>query len=619
MMDETSAEKLGSDLGTGSASRWLPWIGPGLAGFVLGFYVVAWCLTTADYSEDDAYNLGVIRRSASHVAKYWLETSVVSSFFEPQTNPSRETWHRGISMYCNVFWQKLIGRGHPALERIPHLAWVSLWLAVAVLLLAAAIHDLSRQSGQPAPVPKIQFGWSALALGTMLTLNSWGFKLLTHAFVDDVPAGLCVLAGVLFLIRRGRTSKLDSAKSDAMMPATAATFGVFCGLGFLMKDFYLLWGPLGAAFVLAVLVIQEFFGETNPKAIRRADRGKEAGRPISRAAHGGLWFRWSLRVGLFCVGFGAMMGLKMGWSYVELGGVMENPARYGANCHFSGPRPIDENFPFFLYGSKAYTSRVAMAGSWSNAIRLALPRACSYLYMALSQLRPWWMLLVPGLGLAFVRFKKLPWRTRALLAFCILSWGAYIAFFLASLGVAFELRYWIVPVTLTVVVGTVAFLEAYRSWDQTRSAAKARRRGGVTLWWVVAGLLLMLHGGLWDPSLFFVKEGRPPIHSPDGMKIAHAVQGDEPRAILIDCWGAHGFYREYPQSRIVAFSSFHLPNLDREKIDRLCNLYGVTCALYPIGDPSIEHLKRMGFSERFRVKDDVILVRAFQPEEGRKP
>ena len=82
------------------------------------------------------------------------------------------------------------------------------------------------------------------------------------------------------------------------------------------------------------------------------------------------------------------------------------------------------------------------------------------------------------------------------------------------------------------------------------------------------------------------------------------------------------FYWRFPECRVVAFPSWHLVNLDREQIDSLCSTYHIHCALFPAvvekydkeGTPCVDYLKHMGFVEKERLGNDVILIRASTAE-----
>lgn len=585
--------------------KWLRWSVPAAASLVLGFYIVTWSLITKDYFEDDAYNQAVLRHSALPTATHWLETSCATSFFEVKSIPHPEDWHRGLSMFIAAGWLKMLGGRQSMLEHVPHVLWVAAWLGLVVALVTVTSRTLARDRGSFPPRYGLDLFWASVAAITILCFNPWGFKIINHAFLDDVPAAVCVLTGVLLLFRGDST-----IRSQRMAKGAAAGFGVLCGLGFWMKDFYLLWGPTGAVFLLVVLAAQQRDKESQEDASNSTSKGNDLPvRDKFRIPWTEVLLPWGARLGLYCLGFAGAMAAKMTWSYFDLGGAMENPAKYGAGCHFCASRPIDENFPFFLYGSKAYLSKTAMAGSLSNVFSQAATRAGCYCYMALCQLRPWWLLLLPSLGLIYGRRATLSWRGRALLLLVMLTWAIYCAFFLLALGIAFELRYWIVPVTLTVVLAVSCLLDAYRGWNESRRDSGVRPLRGQSLWLGITASVLLIHTGLLEPSLVFLRDGRIPPHGPDAMSIARAVQGNEPNSILIACWSAHAYYRDHPESRVVAFSSYHLPDLNREQLNRLCDTYRITCALFSLDDPSVEYLKRMGFCERFRIGKDVVLIR----------
>jgi hypothetical protein len=349
--------------------RWLP-----LTAIVLiVIFVAKSALFAPSYFADDRYNLGVVRRSVLPGARYALESSLVHVFFEPYSLPRPEDWHRSLPLLLLTVWARVVGSENDLLLRVPHLLWILAWLYLSFRLLAA-LQRTSRVGSAETPALRL-VSWPSIMLSSALVLNAWAMNMLRRAYLDDFPATVCVLAAVLLLIEGRRSS---------MLQVSAA--GGLCGMSFLMKDFSLIWGPIGLAVVVA----------------------------LGLGGQGQLAFKEVVsRLRAFGAGYATLVAPKMIWSWIELGGALENPVRYWLLAKYFGTRPIDSHYPFFLYHDPSYSSRVALSGGMVPAV-MNFRRPLTGLLLTLGALSFVWLWLAPVLvSLVFTaRFSVLAWGKR---------------------------------------------------------------------------------------------------------------------------------------------------------------------------------------------------------------
>ena len=198
----------------------------------VGVIVVNWCLRGESDFPDNLYNLGVIRHSAGPTAHHFIETSCVHMFFEAYPIPRPEDWHRGLYMIVCVLWAKVVGPDHLTAMRVPHLLGVVSWL----VLTAAMVRTISKAWLRPGDkVPGLDTNWACLAAVALVGLDKWSCLACIRAW-HDACARRCVHSGALVLLLSEKTPSWRTASMVALL----------CGLAFWIKDFYLLWGPMGA-------------------------------------------------------------------------------------------------------------------------------------------------------------------------------------------------------------------------------------------------------------------------------------------------------------------------------------------------------------------------------------
>ncbi|HEY7066429.1 MAG TPA: hypothetical protein VII06_33460 [Chloroflexota bacterium] len=509
--------------------------------------VVGWALLAAlvvystlfapSYFEDDRYNLGVVRRSALPTSQHLLETSLVGMFFEPYPVPRAEDWHIGLPIVLLVGWTKLVGPTPEWVLRLPHLIWVSLWFFLAALLLQTLRRPVRLPAASDGGGERVTFAWLALAVGCALALTPWAHFLLSHAFVEDVPAAVAVLV-LLLLLARSRTYGLK----------TALAAGALAGLAFVMKDLYIVWGPIGL--LLTVALVGQTARGPRPRLLRLL----------------------GLAAVLFVAAYLVVVLPKSIWRWHEVGGPLENPVRYWLSSVFFYHSQIDPaHHPFFLYDDDSYRSVLTLAGGLEPALA-ALKRPVLLTLLSLQWLAPAWLWLIP-----FALWRRLlrHWSQPHLVLYTALALtiAAYCAFFMSGLAWAGELRSWIVPVTLAVALGIQATAELVTRGPR---GGGGWRRGD--LQWVAPLLFVILLCYVQPATILdWDRADAPPIDASTADRLA--TQLPPAGAALLDIKDGINFWSEHPWARVVAFSSDHLVRLSPPLAQRLVDTYDVQAAL----------------------------------------
>lgn len=364
----------------------------------LGLLCAGVILFAPDDFMDSRYNLGVARRSALPTAQYLLETSLTHLHFEPYPNPRPEDWHRGLSVLVAAFWARVAGASE-SLMRLPHLVYAGAWLLLVVSF-------ASRLNGQPR---RRQWGVVGVVLALLLLYEPiWG--VMTRAFLDDLPAAALTLGAIAVLLE-GRTYR------------HVAAVGVLLGLASFTKDFYLLWGPLGVVMLMALVI----------------ENGER------------LWSRsTALKVALYCAAFGAVLIPRLLWSSLDLGSPLANPIQHWIVALNFGNGEVRLEYPYFLFNDERYLSRLAMAGSTEQLLSNWATRPVRGVTFAVLALGVFWIPLL--LARVINRRVRLSPLARQMALILLLSAGAYMGFLAAGFGEALQLRYWLVPVTLTLLL-----------------------------------------------------------------------------------------------------------------------------------------------------------------------
>ncbi|MBI3977519.1 MAG: hypothetical protein HY331_04960 [Chloroflexi bacterium] len=517
--------------------------------------VVYTALLQPAFFEDDRYNLGVVRRSVLPEARSFLETSIVHVFFEPYPMPRPEDWHRGLSIVLLVLWARAVGSGNEMLLRVPHLIWIGLWLLLALCLCRLLDPPTQQRTART-------MRWQATALLGFLVLTPWSQPIFRRAFLDDVPAAVCVLLMLLLL-----------ARASSYRLSLAALAGVLGGIAFFMKDFYILWGPLGAFLVAAGPV-----GESSSFQLKSS---------LSRAV-------------VFALAFTLAAVPKPAWSYIDLGATTGNLSQYSIAANYFGTPPVDEHYPFFLHGDGSYRSRIDLAGGVLPALGKVLRSPSSDLRRALGDLSFAWLWLVP---IALPSSRVVHWSG----AHCRLSLTllvsalAYSSFFWLGMGEATQMRYWIVPVTLAAVlaVNQVFGLLAAPPWQ----ASRPRIVLGVL---ALVFFLVFFHLRPAELILNLRGELPQPVSDAVAQRLSAELPGDQ--AVLIETARSFYYWSLHPEDRVVALPAKQLVRLGDEAVERLFDTYRVGYALYSDGE-AIARLKTRGFAEIDRVGDQALLKR----------
>jgi len=524
---------------------------------LLALFVVHQCLLEPSHFEDDRYNLGVVRHGLLPEARHLLETSLVHYQFEVYPLPRPEDWHRTTSLALLALWARLVGPGEAAL-RTPHLAWVVVWLALAVALL----RRVERGDGDRGAPFRL---WPAVALVAVLAVSPWGQVVLRRAFLDDVPAGACALAAVLVLVRRGVTVR------------AAAVAGVLLGLAFTLKDMYLLWGPLGVV-VLAVL----WWGGPTRVPTRSL----------------------TLAVVSFAVAFAVPAGSKLLWSWAETGAFFPNPSPHYWRSLYYGQPPVDGHYPFHLFDDDTYRSRLELAGGPLEVVVKTVQGPVRQLASAHDALLFAWVWLVPALVAARRGWSEAQHRV---LAVTLVGVGGYSAVFAVGFGEASHLRYWLLPVTLAVALGVAGAARLVRGAFVFPADARRLALGAATALLFVAVLasrLVAVGAVRLTPEV--------PPHSEAAMD-AVATRLESPGAAMLELWGGMYFWSLHPECRVVSFPVHHLASLGPREVSRLVRTYDIRLAL--LREPAAaEALRRAGFSPLARTPLGEVVLAA--PERG---
>jgi len=555
-------------------SRVLPWLI--LAG--LAAYIAGMALFFPDFFEDNRYNLGVARRSVLPQARSFLESSCVTIHFEKLPIPRVEDWHRGLSIILLVLYAKVVGTGSETLLRVPHVFWLGAWIALALLILRRlqargepnADEDRLKAGLRTPPeggttnedrlkARGIPFAWCAAVFIPALVLQPWLMLVLRRAFLDDVPAATCILLAFYLLVR-----------SDELKLPLVGAVGALCGLGFVVKDMFLLWAPLGAVLLLALGVV--------------GHRWRSA-----RVILAGL--------AVFAIGFLVVAAPRLLWTRAELGGMLKSHSSSWNIAHFYGTRPYDSHYPFWLHDDTSYASRLAVAGGLVPAIKNVVGRSGLYLKRAVDELSYLGLLFIP---LLLAPRGALRWSRKEVMVLAggVATLFAFLGFCSLGFTVATELRYLVVPVTLIVVVGVKKLMDLL-------SASGCRLpgwRGALRL-----AVLAVLFGYLYaKPQLlgyYLTNRERPPLSADMVQRLTAQLRGNE--SALLGTQGGIYYFSLHPEQRVLTFDRVQLAALDAAKMRRLLGEYQVGAAL--LTHPgSIDTMAALGYREIARSGPEVL-------------
>jgi hypothetical protein len=590
----------------------------GILALAIVTYVAYAVFLVPAYFEDNSYNLGVIRHSASAPSPFVLETSCVHLFFEKYPNVRPEDWHRGLSILLTSWWARLIGPNREIPLRLPHFLAVLSWLiASSYLFHVCAVRKslAAKYSSRGVMSCHILLWWS-------LVFNPLGLGVLSRAFLDDVPAASWVLVGLCLYVRNHW-----SIRSSVMV-------GAFFGIALWTKDLYYLWAPLGFVLIAA--------------------RGVLSGLPVfTRKSLAPIcWYATTITV---------FFGLKLFFTWSQFGDPLYNPIRFWLIGYAFGTEPYGTHYPYVLVHGVDFKSRIAVAGGFLRAVlNLGTRTAVGFLHLTqdlvvglLSSLfgftlcypdsgpqrrlrfalgltgfsyvvflafdlkdlvRAGWLVpaavaLIVGLG-AMVKpesFKSIVagWRsvrpesypTRRLCFALAFGSLAYALFFCLGLGEVGQGRYWLVLVSLLSVFGIGALLEAdFLSYFQTsRMKVAATALFALVLCWNAA---LVVRG-------LVKSEPAPLSHSLlENVPCSSAGNG----ATLLDSKEGIYLFSQKPSCLVVAFPAENLKILSDSQLKNLIDIYHVKFAIFENGY-ALDRLRSFGFvpsrvaapSQKFRL------------------
>lgn len=519
---------------------------------------------------DNMYNLALVRHSASGNFLPVLETSYLHWYFEAYQQVRAEDWHRSASLVLLTLLGRISGTEHTIILRIPHLLWM-----LALFATAYRIFRVIQSSNDDYPVRSSWTGtwFSALLLVFIILMSRAGISVFAAAFMDDIPAAVCTLLGFGFLLRK-QFRYVDAAK-----------VGICFGLAFWMKDFYLLWGPLG---LVLIGVSAFFFGQ----------------RPSLR--------RFVGLAGLYCAVLLATYCPKLIWNYVELGQIIPNAASLALHGLQIKELPDGEHFFYFL-SDKISIEQGSLFSSDFSGLVARVQEGWTLTTEAMKTLHWTWVWL--GLAVMAITLTG-KWRKSAeclavLLALVVVT---YCCFFSLGLGEPIQLRYWLVPISLASVLGVtgVRVLPLRKLW-------KMRRFTSVGL--LVSVVVIIVAVPLSDfrkqnfPDLFkepqkaFKALPEPQTYSPQTMAVLSPYVSSE-TALMLQTNRGVLFWARHPNINIVGVKASCLTALNREQVDLLTKTYNISAAMFHSGRyrDVIYFLKQNNFVEIQRFGKDVILV-----------
>lgn len=528
---------------------------------LLGAICASAILFGRDSFPDQRYNLGVARRSALPVAQYPLETSMTFMHYEFFPSPRPEDWHRGLSVLALSWWARWFGQ-HELLMRIPHLAYAAAWVVVFIHLYARLIR------------PTRQTWWIVLAgfFGCLILFEPL-WRVLTRSYLDDLPAALLALTGIACVLSR-RTYR------------NVAAAGALMGLASFAKDFYLLWGPIAVLLVVGLI----------------AHHGERA-----------ISVRTALKVALFSTVFFVTLTPRLLWSKAELGDYLANPIRHWVTIfNFGLPlgnerltlnTPSDRldtrlEYPFFLYDDQSYQSRIAVAGSIERMLSNWGHRPVNFMVIIFITLG---IVASPLFMLRLTNRQRpmLPAAREVALVFLI-SVGAYMAFFVVGLGEALQLRYWIVPITLLLLLliheAHLTFATAERRWSSNAVVMVVIL---VTMlpFYALSHLGFLLNS--FDTRYF-------PFYEPGWEVMAYANANLRPGEAVSAHLGDGTYYWSlYPQDRVATVAPNLWQYLPTEDLRRFFDLHRIRF-IFVARELSTDGLRAAGMVERFRAAEYVL-------------
>ncbi len=488
---------------------------------VLLLLVVAVVLRLAlyqpDYFSDNQYNLGVALHSALPNTRWLLETTAVNFFFTQLDAPRPESWHRGLYILLLSGWARLVGSHSELLLRLPHAAIVLGWLAAVAGLAGTLLKGPDAEGATWRRVLWVTAGFGVFALAFE---SRWW--VLSRAWLDDLPATVCVVTGVA-VIAAGELTRRRLLVGGACLGVAAFT-----------KDLYLLWGPIAVA---TVLLTSDGPGR---------DRVRRAG-----------WL---------ALAFGFVLVPRFVWSTMDLGKPLANPIRSWMNLWMFGHQHGQDLF--FLTGDNAHTSPLAAAhGDWNALVYRFITRPFAATKQSLGEMWPAWALLAVGMWWSRRRV-RLTRATRVALTFLGTSVMLQIVFCIAGFAAADQLRYWSVPVTLAATLGLTQLMQPARKGAELRSGGYRVAAGTLT-----ALLVLEAAATGWILQSVIRRPPGPPMTAA-AVRSAHRWIADG-GAIVIGPGPADYYYRRHPQDTVVVVPPDLLASHRPDIIQRLTEIYDI--------------------------------------------
>lgn len=528
---------------------------------ILGAVVVYYSVFVSSHFGDNLYNLALILRSASPISQHFLERSAVGLYFEPRAIPGPEDWHRNLAIIFLRCWAGLTQAGDGPLLRLPHLFWVFLWLFLSWRLL-----NRLEEEHPPSRVYPRRVAWAhtlgGFALLYLLILSPWGLTLLSNAYVDDIPSGVFALVALCLLMR----SPLNLRR--------AALGAIFLSLGFAAKEFLILWAPIG----LCTLFLYAFTTARRSSTCRQTS-----------LKH--LFVLGVLYIFLYIV----VCIPKLIWNYHDLGEPLPSLARYFLKTmHFGGPEKW-HFYPFCFLNDTSYTSAIALRGGLVPVVERifvkTLPETARGFFI-LSFAWCWFAFYL----LTLRRQCRVYCGQHFLLCALAVSIPAYFVFNAVGLGDGTQLRFWLIPVTLSFILGVHALRHQAVRPDMTRTRALVL---AVFVFFACA-LQANPYSGAWCQPQYRID----PRHA----EAIAAVQ-DSDASILMPIYHAGGYMVRYPQKHVVAQIPEYLELLNDAQLDRFLSFYNISCVYYPYEPSLASRLGWWGFVIHQRLGPYMLLLR----------
>jgi hypothetical protein len=525
--------------------------GLAILGFVLAAFIIVIIVyrTIFGFStfEDDRYNLGLALRSASPQAQHLLESSLIHVWYEQYQVVRAEDWHRELSVLLLSLWSRIVGAQSQALLRIPHLIWIAAWLSLATILLFKVIRE------------KFNIWILVLLLYTFIA-NPWSYDVIVRAFLGDVAAAVFILAALFILITR-----------PVLRIPHLLLAGVCCALAYASRDLYLLWVPL----TMLILAVFALLGQGTPDGAKQALKAK------ARVAVRYIVF--------FAIGFLAIASIKLIWTWREEGSPLANPLQYWMISNYYSSRNDSAHYPYYLYGDKTYGDRIALAGGVIPAIRNLFGRTTLDVLDALYAFNGAWIPLLLMLAM-LATLGAFHWtdqhiRIAVALGLCLFT---YIVFFEIGLGESIQLRYWLVPATLAIVLAVASF------WTLVNNVKRPLVVIIPLVCWVVVA---------YNPAIKDIAIGRFGVSAPITDQAMADVSADTPNnsTVMFDDIQVGIFYwSNYPLAKVVNMPAGHLSQLDSDKLKSFLDTYQVNIVASDNSN-TVTRIEALGFTE---VKND---------------